>query len=41
MKMPETDLREVIKMIGEEYQVNIFWFSDFDFIADVSSNRNA
>ena len=40
MKMPETDLREVIKKIADEYQVNIFWFSDFDFIADVSSKND-
>ena len=39
MKMPETDLREVIKKIAEEYEENIFWFSDLDFIADVSSKR--
>ena len=37
MKMPETELRETIKRIGLEYQVSIFWFSEEDFIADVSA----
>ncbi|HSB93450.1 MAG TPA: hypothetical protein VLC28_10045 [Flavitalea sp.] len=36
MKMQEPDLRAVIQKITEQYPVKIFWFSELDFIADVS-----
>jgi hypothetical protein len=39
MRIPESQLREAMKTMEERYEVNIFWFSEFDFIADVSGKE--
>ena len=41
MKMSESQLKETINIIAEQYEISIFWFSDQDFIADISNPRNA
>ena len=36
MGMPESQIKEAMKTIQDRYEVKIFWFSDLDFIADVT-----
>jgi hypothetical protein len=39
MKMPESEIRAAIRILEDDYRVNIFWFSDQDFIADVTGKE--
>ena len=36
LRLPESDIRQAITTIEDRYQVRIFWFSDHDFIADIT-----
>lgn len=39
MRMPESEIKEAINRIREQYEVSIFWFSELDFIADVTGQE--
>ena len=36
LRLPELDIRQALTTIEEQYQVKIFWFSEHDFIADIT-----
>ena len=36
LRLPESDIRQAITTIEEQFHIRIFWFSDNDFIADIT-----
>jgi hypothetical protein len=41
LKVPESSLRDAMKSMHKLYPVQIFWFSELDFIVDLSNEEHS